>query len=167
MYSLYAGVPMWMLLCKHRGLPLPVFVIMAMRVWWICYQRAYVVSMVLTKNHGMECLVNNGIESWNCRTRQVGRYDCRCTSFLVQRSAILLAVKRKMKAKGYCFLPLMNCCQNEVICCCLNRNTVLLHAPQFEKLGNRRYCSTPDCRRHGMRSLLEWLNGDNLCFAIP
>ncbi len=47
--------------------------------------------------------------------------------------------KEDAKDKGYRFLSLDELlAESEMICCCLNRNTVLLHAPQFEKLGNKK-----------------------------
>jgi lactate dehydrogenase-like 2-hydroxyacid dehydrogenase len=75
--------------------------------------------------------------------------------------------KEDAKAKGYCFLPLDELlAKNEVICCCLNRNTVLLHAPQFEKLGNRKILfNTGLSPAWDEEPFLEWLNGDNLCFC--
>lgn len=45
--------------------------------------------------------------------------------------------KEEAKAKGYEFLPLKELmARNEVIITCLNKNTVLLHAAEFEAFGN-------------------------------
>lgn len=66
--------------------------------------------------------------------------------------------KEAATAKGYCFLPLEKLlAESEVICCCLNKNTVLLHEEEFRQMGNRKSYSIPVCRRHGMRQLS--LNG--------
>lgn len=47
--------------------------------------------------------------------------------------------KQDAKAKGYEFLPLHQLlAQNEMIITCLNKNTVLLHEAEFEKLGNNK-----------------------------
>lgn len=45
--------------------------------------------------------------------------------------------KEDAKTKGYQFLPLKELlAENEVIITCLNKNTILLHDPEFEALGN-------------------------------
>ncbi len=47
--------------------------------------------------------------------------------------------KQEAKAKGYEFLPLHQLLSyNEVVITCLNKNTVLLHENEFEKLGNHK-----------------------------
>ena len=47
--------------------------------------------------------------------------------------------KQDARAKGYRFLSLNELlAQNEVIFCCLNKNTVLLHEAEFEQLGNKK-----------------------------
>ena len=47
--------------------------------------------------------------------------------------------KQDARAKGYRFLSLSELlAQNEVIFCCLNKNTVLLHEAEFEQLGNKK-----------------------------
>ncbi len=75
--------------------------------------------------------------------------------------------KADAHAKGYRFLPLdALLAENEVICCCLNRNTVLLHAPQFEKLGNKKILfNTGLSPAREEEQFLKWLKGDNLCFC--
>lgn len=75
--------------------------------------------------------------------------------------------KEDAKARGYRFLPLDELLtESEVICCCLNRNTVLLHAPQFEKLGNKKILfNTGLSPAWDEEPFLKWLSGDNLCFC--
>ena len=75
--------------------------------------------------------------------------------------------KAEAQAKGYRFLPLDELlAENEVICCCLNRNTVLLHAPQFEKLGNKKILfNTGLSPAWDEEPFLKWLAEDNLCFC--
>ncbi|MBK5194862.1 MAG: dihydrofolate reductase [Proteiniphilum sp.] len=75
--------------------------------------------------------------------------------------------KAKARAKGYRFLPLDELLEQcEVVCCCLNRNTVLLHAPQFSKLGNRKILfNTGLSPAWDEEPFLKWLEGDNLCFC--
>ena len=47
--------------------------------------------------------------------------------------------KEGAKLKGYRYLPLDRLlAECEVICCCLNRNTVLIHKEQFEAMGERK-----------------------------
>lgn len=75
--------------------------------------------------------------------------------------------KEDAKARGYRFLPLDELLtESEVVCCCLNRNTVLLHAPQFEKLGNKKILfNTGLSPAWDEEPFLKWLSGDNLCFC--
>lgn len=75
--------------------------------------------------------------------------------------------KEDAKAKGYRFLSLDELlAESEMICCCLNRNTVLLHAPQFEKFGNKKILfNTGLSPAWDEEPFLKWLSGDNLCFC--
>lgn len=75
--------------------------------------------------------------------------------------------KADARAKGYRYLPLDQLLgESEVVCCCLNRNTVLLHAEQFRKLGNRKILfNTGLSPAWDEAPLEEWLQGDNLCFC--
>lgn len=75
--------------------------------------------------------------------------------------------KEDAKAKGYRFLPLNNLLsKSEVVFCCLNRNTVLLHKTQFEKLGNKKILfNTGLSPAWDEEPFLEWLKGDNLCYC--
>lgn len=75
--------------------------------------------------------------------------------------------KADAQAKGYRFLPLDELLsQSEVICCCLNKNTVLLHDAEFRQLGNRKILfNTGLSPAWDEAPFVEWLNGDNLCFC--
>lgn len=75
--------------------------------------------------------------------------------------------KADARAKGYRFLPLDELLEeSEVVCCCLNRNTVLLHAAQFEKLGDKKMLfNTGLSPAWDDAPFLNWLEGDNLCFC--
>jgi len=75
--------------------------------------------------------------------------------------------KAEARAKGYRFLPLDELLeQNDVICCCLNRNTTLLHKDQFEKLGNKKILfNTGLSPAWDEQPFLKWLEGDNRCFC--
>ena len=75
--------------------------------------------------------------------------------------------KEWAKSKGYRFLPLDDLLEyNEVLFCCLNRNTVLLHEPQFKKLGNKKILfNTGLSPAWDEAPFLKWLEGDNLCFC--
>ena len=47
--------------------------------------------------------------------------------------------KEAATAKGYRFLSLGKLlAESEVICCCLNKNTILLHEEEFKQMGNRK-----------------------------
>ena len=75
--------------------------------------------------------------------------------------------KEEAKATGYRFLPLNDLLgESEVICCCLNRNTLLLHEVQFEKLGNKKILfNTGLSPAWDETPFLQWLEGDNLCYC--
>ena len=75
--------------------------------------------------------------------------------------------KELAKQKGYRFLPLNDLLrENEVVFCCLNRNTVLMQAPQFEALGNKKILfNTGLSPAWEEAPFLRWLEGDNLCFC--
>lgn len=75
--------------------------------------------------------------------------------------------KENAKAKGYRFMPLDDLLQqSEVVCCCLNRNTILLHEAQFKKLGNKKILfNTGLSPAWDEVPFLQWLEGDNLCYC--
>lgn len=75
--------------------------------------------------------------------------------------------KEDAKVKGYYFMPLDDLLhESEVVCCCLNRNTVLLHGPQFKKLGNNKILfNTGLSPAWDEAPFLQWLEGDNLCYC--
>ena len=75
--------------------------------------------------------------------------------------------KEAATAKGYCFLPLEKLlAESEVICCCLNKNTVLLHEEEFRQMGNRKILfNTGLSPAWDEAAFTEWLEGDNLCFC--
>jgi len=75
--------------------------------------------------------------------------------------------KEDAKAKGYRFLPLDDLlAECEVICCCLNRNTVLIHKEQFDKMGERKILfNTGLSPAWDEEPFFKWLEGDNLCYC--
>lgn len=75
--------------------------------------------------------------------------------------------KLHAKEKGYRFLPLDELlAYNEALFCCLNRNTVLLHKEQFERLGNKKLLfNTGLSPAWDEAPFLEWLERDNRCFC--
>lgn len=55
---------------------------------------------------------------------------------------------------------------SEVVCCCLNKNTVLLHDAEFRRLGNRKILfNTSLSPAWDEEAFAGWLEGDNLCFC--
>ena len=75
--------------------------------------------------------------------------------------------KEEAKAKGYRFLPLDELLsQSEVVCCCLNKNTVLMHEAEFNQLGNKKILfNTGLSPAWDEPAFVNWLEGDNLCFC--
>lgn len=75
--------------------------------------------------------------------------------------------KEEAKAKGYRFLPLgALLMQSEVVCCCLNKNTILLHAAEFEQLGHKKILfNTGLSPAWDEVPFTQWLEGDNLFYC--
>lgn len=75
--------------------------------------------------------------------------------------------KTDAKAKGYRFLPLNELLeQSDVVCCCLNKHTVLLHETEFKHLGNNKIMfNTGLSPAWDEAPFVEWLEGDNLCYC--
>lgn len=75
--------------------------------------------------------------------------------------------KEEARAKGYRFLPLQELlAESEVVCCCLNKNTVLLHEAEFASLGNRKILfNTGLSPAWDEAPFTQWLEGDNRCFC--
>lgn len=75
--------------------------------------------------------------------------------------------KQHANDKGYRFLPLEHLlAQSEVVFCCLNKNTVLLHEAEFEHLGNRKILfNTGLSPAWDGPAFEQWIANDNLCFC--
>lgn len=75
--------------------------------------------------------------------------------------------KKEAALKGYRFVPLRELLsQSEVVCCCLNKNTVLLHEEEFEALGNKKILfNTGLSPAWDEAPFTRWLEGDNLCYC--
>lgn len=75
--------------------------------------------------------------------------------------------KQWAKDKGYVYRPLKEVlADSEVVFCCLNKNTVLLHEEEFKALGNRKILfNTGLSPAWDEEPFLKWLEEDNLCFC--
>lgn len=75
--------------------------------------------------------------------------------------------KSEASTKGYRFLPLGELlAQSEVVFCCLNKNTILLHETEFEQLGNKKILfNTGLSPAWDEPAFIKWLEGDNLCYC--
>lgn len=76
--------------------------------------------------------------------------------------------KEAATKKGYQFLPLLKLLeQSEIVICCLNKNTVLLHQKEFDHLGNHKIIFNVGLSpAWEMHSFEKWLSNDsNLCFC--
>lgn len=75
--------------------------------------------------------------------------------------------KEWAKKKGYRFLTLKDLLkESEVIFCCLNKNTVLLHEDEFNALGSRKILfNTGLSPAWDEAPMLKWLEGDNLLYC--
>jgi lactate dehydrogenase-like 2-hydroxyacid dehydrogenase len=75
--------------------------------------------------------------------------------------------KPAAEAKGYRFMPLDELVGwSDVIFCCLNRNTVLLHEKQFELMGDHKILfNTGLSPAWDEPAFKKWLDRDNICFC--
>ncbi|MDR2949653.1 MAG: dihydrofolate reductase [Prevotella sp.] len=75
--------------------------------------------------------------------------------------------KQEAKVKGYRFIPLDELlAQSEIICCCLNKNTKLLHEKEFAQLGNNKILfNTGLSPAWDEPAFTSWLDSNNLCFC--
>ncbi|TCO09331.1 NAD(P)-dependent oxidoreductase [Natronoflexus pectinivorans] len=75
--------------------------------------------------------------------------------------------KEEANAKGFRYMDLNNLLSyNDVIICCLNKNTVLLHNEQFNHLGNRKILFNVGLSPAWDREAFEkWIKEDNICFC--
>lgn len=75
--------------------------------------------------------------------------------------------KPEQEEKGYNYLPLNELLkENEVLFCCLNKNTVLLYEEQFNFLGNKKIIfNTGLSPAWEEAPFIKWLENDNLCYC--
>lgn len=75
--------------------------------------------------------------------------------------------KQWAKEKGYIFRSLNDVLAgSDVVFCCLNKNTVLLHEDEFKALGDRKILfNTGLSPAWDEKPFLEWLDRDNLCYC--
>lgn len=135
----------------------------------------YVVSELVRLLHGF------GQEAWDGMPREItglkvgvvglgksgGMIADAMKFFGAEISYFARSEKEWASAKGYRFLPLKELLkESEVIFCCLNKNTVLLHEEEFEALGDRKILfNTGLSPAWDEKPFLEWLEKDNLCFC--
>ncbi len=77
------------------------------------------------------------------------------------------SIKSDATAKGYLFRPLTDLLkENEVVVCCLNRNTVLLHEEEFRAFGNNKMLFNIGLSPAWDEApFVNWLEKNNLCFC--
>lgn len=75
--------------------------------------------------------------------------------------------KEEARRKGYVFMPLAGLLESsDVVFCCLNKNTVLMHSAEFERFGNHKILfNTGLSPAWDEEPFLEWIGKDNLCFC--
>lgn len=75
--------------------------------------------------------------------------------------------KPDAEAKGYRFMPLGDMLeQSDVVFCCLNKNTVLLHDAEFGRLGSHKILfNTGLSPAWDEDAFARWIECDNLCFC--
>ena len=75
--------------------------------------------------------------------------------------------KEDATKKGYQFKPLNDImAQNDVVICCLNKNTVLLHEKEFESFGNHKILFNVGLSpAWDIEPFTQWINRDNRFFC--
>lgn len=75
--------------------------------------------------------------------------------------------KPEAEAKGYRFMPLDKLVEwSDIVFCCLNRNTVLLHEKEFKLMGNHKILfNTGLSPAWDEPAMAQWLDNDNICFC--
>ena len=75
--------------------------------------------------------------------------------------------KQAATEKGYRFMPLQDLMEwSDVVFCCLNKNTVLLHEEEFRRLGNHKILfNTGLSPAWDEAPFMKWLEDDNLCYC--
>lgn len=133
----------------------------------------YVVSELVRILHGYGC------EPWFGKPREItglkvgivglgksgGMIADAMNFFGAQISYFARSEKPQAAAKGYKFQNLNDLLrESEVVLCCLNKNTVLLHQEQFDNLGNHKVLfNTGLSPAWDAESFAKWLDGDNIC----
>ena len=135
----------------------------------------YVVSEIVRLFHGF------GLEAWEDMPREItglkvgivglgksgGMIADAMHFFGASVSYFARSEKQWAKDKGYVYRPLKEVlADSEVVFCCLNKNTVLLHEEEFKALGNRKILfNTGLSPAWDEKPFLKWLEGDNLCYC--
>lgn len=135
----------------------------------------YVVSEIVRLFHGF------GQETWEDMPREItglkvgivglgksgGMIADAMHFFGASVSYFARSEKQWAKDKGYVYRPLKEVlADSEVVFCCLNKNTVLLHEEEFKALGNRKILfNTGLSPAWDEEPFLKWLEGDNLCYC--
>lgn len=75
--------------------------------------------------------------------------------------------KESARRKGYVFMQVDELlATSDVVFCCLNKNTVLMHSSEFGMFGNHKILfNTGLSPAWDEKPFLKWLDGDNLCFC--
>lgn len=136
----------------------------------------YVVSELVRRLHGFGC------EPWEGTPREItglkvgivglgksgGMIADAMKFFGAEIAYFARSEKPAAAAKGYRFIPLKELLSSsEVVFCCLNKNTVLLHKDEFAHFGNKKILfNTGLSPAWDKDAMLEWLaGGDNLCYC--
>lgn len=135
----------------------------------------YVVSELVRLLHGFEQ------ESWESMPREItglkvgvvglgksgGMIADAMKFFGADIAYFARSAKPEAEAKGYRFLSLQELlAQSDVVFCCLNKNTVLLHEAEFAALGSRKILfNTGLSPAWDEAPFAAWLDADNRCFC--
>lgn len=135
----------------------------------------YVVSALVRRLHGF------GVEPWFGEPSEItglkagvvglgksgGMIADAMSFFGAQVAYFARSEKPAAAAKGYRFMPLGDLLEwSDVVFCCLNKNTVLLGADEFARLGSHKILfNTGLSPAWEAGAFAGWIEGDNLCYC--
>lgn len=142
----------------------------------------YVISELVRALHGFETTPEGTpIAPWNNIPEEITGLKCGIVGlgklggmiadalsfFGAKIEYVARSEKEDAKQKGYKYTPINDLmANNDVVICCLNKNTVLLHEKEFESLGNHKILVNVGLSpAWDMKPFTLWINRDNRCYC--
>lgn len=142
----------------------------------------YVISELVRCLHGFETNPDGTkIAPWNGIPEEITGLKCGiiglgklggmiadALSFLgAEIDYVARSEKEEATKKGYKFVTVNDLVsQNDVVICCLNKNTVLLHEKEFDSMGNHKILFNVGLSpAWDMKPFTQWVNRNNRCYC--